>query len=690
MPVERYLFAAKGDYEVTDGMNFFFEGTFNRTTSSRIIEPFAFASDGSTGAYPATGRAPIENYVTRDTNGDGVIDPSEVGQVVVNPLVPGLIAADATDTDGDGLRDIGFARRLVEFGPRSGETSRNFYRFVVGLDGTFADERFRWDVSYNYGKVTENQKSEGQINVVNFRNAFAAIPELDADGNPTGEVVCADPEARANGCVPANIFGFDSLTSEAVDYIAAPGSLQTDIGQQVIQGNLSGSLFELPAGDVGIAVGGEYRRETSSEDWDALTNQGLNAGNLTPDTSGEFNVAEAFGEIRVPILADQPFFQLLEVGGAFRYSHYSTVGNVYSYSGRATWQPFDELRIRGTYSRAVRAPNIGELFSGLAQTFPSGINDPCEGVGLTGDGALGDNCRAAPGVIDNINANGTFTISQQDRQGISGFNGGNPDLEEETADSFTIGAVINPVSISALRNLTLTVDYYNIKIDNVISAFPRPVTLDQCYNQSNDTFCDLVTRRPDQTSTNSAGSIEFIDAISVNAAQLKTDGIDVTLAYSVPVDLFMTGDQIYVRGQYTHVFANDYFALAGADADASAGEIGTAADRAYANVGYSNDEFRWNFTGTFIGKSNEDDQFCAQFDAEPGCVSVPAEFYLDTQMSARIHENVELYFGIDNLLDNDAPNILTNTTFNTTGTDTAADVYDPFGRRYYTGVRLNF
>ena len=684
VPVKRYTVAAVGHYDVTDNISMFFEGTYNKTQSSRIIEPFALASDGSTGVYPASGVMPIENYI---------IAPDGTTSIRVNPIVPGAITAAATDSDGDGLRDTGFARRLTEFGTRNGQTTRDFLRFVVGFEGTLAD-RFNWDLSYNYGQVTENQVSNGQVNVVNFRNALAAMTDVDdVNGNGlTTDVICVDAEARANGCVPINIFGKGAITPEAIEYIAAQQSLQTDIKQQVVQGNISGSLFELPAGPLGVALGFEYRKEESVEDNDALTNQGLNAGNKLPDTSGQFDVAEAYAEIKVPILADKPFFELLEVGGAFRVADYSTVGTIYSYNVQGTWQPIEDLRLRATWARAVRAPNIGELFSGLSQTFPSGLQDPCEGIGATGGGALGDNCRAAPGVNANIAGNGTFTLTQGDRQGISGFNGGNPNLDEEKADSWTVGAVLNPRSIDALRNLTLTVDYYNIKIDNIIATVGRGTILDQCYNQGNADLCELVIRRPTATSTNSAGSIEFINDFAVNAAKQETQGLDVTVNWFTPVNFFETDARLNFNLSYTHLLQDDYTPLAGADVDQADGEIGSATDRFTGTLGYSSDKFKWSFTGTYISRSYEDDvSWCAFFgDGSPRCVSVPAEFYLDTQMAFLPTEKFEVYFGIDNLLDNDAPNILTNTTFNVTGSDTAADVYDIFGRRYYAGVRFHF
>ena len=686
VPVERYVFAASGRYEFADNVNIFAEATYVKTSAARQLEPYPLSSGGSTPVYPATGRAPIESFYDVDTNGDGIPDTR---QILVNPLVPQPIVDASADLDGDGLRDIGLVRRLVEVGTRGGSSARDFYRIVAGFDGTLFDDRFRWDVSYNYGQSTENQVTTGQFNVPNFRFAFAAVPDVndvDGDGNVT-EAICANDQARSEGCVPINVFGVGAITPEALAYVDATGSLQADIRQQVFQANLSGSLFDLPAGPVGIAIGAEYRKEQSVEDFDILTNQGLNGGNLIPDTRGEFDVLEGYAELRVPILADTPFFELLEVGGAIRVADYSTVGSVLSYNGQIVWQPIEDIRFRGTYARAVRAPQISELFSAQSTTFPTGLNDPCAGIGPTGGGAVADRCRAEPGVNQNIANNGVFTVTQADSQGISGFNGGNPNLGEETAESWTAGVVIQPRSIDALRNLTLTADYYNISIEDVISSPPRAFTLEQCYNRGNPSFCNLITRRAQGDSTNSPGSIALINAFNINGALLETEGLDVTLNWFTDLG-FTSDDRLDFSIAYTHLFKYNFFPAVGEAPDAQDGEIGTAADRFTSNLGYETGPFRIGFTGTFIGASTEDDQFCAAFGQPVGCFKQGAEFYLDTQLSWDIDDRFELYFGVDNLLDNQAPNLLTQTTFNTTGTDTAADVYDIFGRRYYAGIRI--
>ncbi len=684
VPVERYLFAARAHYDLTDNIRFIGEGTYAKTTSSRNIEPFGFSSAGAGGAYSGVGgNAPIETRVlTPGTN---------AFTIVRNPFVPDAIYNAATDTNGDGLRDIGFSRRLLEFGNRRSSTTRDIYRFVAGFEGDVFADKFHWDLTYNYGQTTENQNGNGQINTVNFRNAFNVVTAQSVGLAGGNTPVCADANARNTGCVPVNIFGLNTVSPEAIAYLQADQTFQTRITQQVVQGNFSGSVVDLPAGPLGVAVGFEYRKETSREDNDSLTNQGLNGGNALPDTSGSFDVKEIYGEINVPLIHDTPFFRQLNLRGSGRISDYSTVGTVYSYSGGVEWMPIEAVRFSGTYARAVRAPNIGELFTGPSQTFPS-VTDPCVGVRATGGGALGDACRAAPGVLTNIAASstGAFAATLLDRQGVSGFNTGNPNLRQETSDSWTASMTINPREINALRNTVLRVDYFNIRIRDAINSFPRQFILDQCYGQQNAQYCDFITRRPAATPINSAGTLEFVDTQLVNAGRLATSGLDVTLTQRLPLGGIGLPGDLNARVAYTHVFNGYVIPLPGADRDNFAGEIGAAKDRFTSSIGYVGEKFNLNFTGTYIGRSREDDLTLASLDLPADAIKVPAKFYLDTQASFKAASMYEFYFGVDNLLDTKAPNILSLSPFNTTGTDTNAGVYDVFGRRFYVGARFRF
>jgi outer membrane receptor protein involved in Fe transport len=705
-PVKRWLFAERSNFDITDNITFITEATYAKTSAKTEIEPVPL---DVANIFLNTARAPIQSRVQTGPNTFEILD---------NPLVPAAILAAAADRDGDGLKDIGFSRRLLEFGTRNYTADRDFFRFVAGLEGKLFNDRWNWDLTYNFGRTEEQQIANGDVNIQNFQNGFSAVRETpvvldpitqlpisgtgDLNGNGVvGDIVCASAEARAEACVPINIFGAGAISSAAVNYIKAESNHSFKQTQQVVNANLSGSLIDLPAGPLGLAVGAEYRREQSEENWDALTNAGLLTGNALPDTSGKFDVKEAYAEVNVPLLKDMAFAKQLNLRAAGRISDYSTIGSVTTWNVGGDYSPIDDIRFRATYAKAVRAPNIGELFTGPSQTFPTGLQDPCadidlstpglQGVTLTSAGTVSDQCRASPGVIANINLNGgTFALTQPDIQGISGFTSGNPNLGPEKSKSLTVGVVINPKSIDALRNLVVSVDYFRIKLTDAISFFSRQTILNQCFREANQAFCQFITRFPTAQGSSSPGAIQFINVGGVNASKQDVSGIDTVLQYRTGLDFLMGGLTANARISWTHYLKGSLVELPGEDPNRQVGEIGTAKDKANGTIAFSTRKWNLSFTGTYIGKSYEDDVFLEGFGLDDKAVSISPEFYLDSQVSFTPTKNYEFFAGVDNLLDNKAPNILSGSPFNNTGADTAASVYDIFGRRFYAGARLKF
>ncbi len=394
-------------------------------------------------------------------------------------------------------------------------------------------------------------------------------------------------------------------------------------------------------------------------------------------------------------MKDVPFAHQLDLRAAGRISDYSTVGGTTTWSVGGDWAPIEDVRFRVTRAKAVRAPNIGELFTGPTQTFPTGLTDPCVGVGATGDPAgapagTGDRCRADPGVARNIAANGTFTLQQSDRQGVSGFTSGNPNLGPETANSFTAGVVINPKSFAPLRNFVLSVDYWRIRIADAVTFPSRQTILNECYQSGNSALCSFITRYPVQTGGSSPGAIQFVNTNGINASTLKVAGIDAVLQYRGNMGWLMDGLTANARIAYTRFLKGFVVPLPGLAKDPFAGEIGQPKNKANGSIDLRTNKWDLSFTGTYIGKACEEDQFLASAGLAPCSIKIDPEFYLDTQLSFTPIRNYEFFVGADNLLDNKAPNILSGTPFNITGADTAADIYDIFGRRFYAGVRLRF
>lgn len=681
IPVKRALLAAKAEHAISEAHSVFFEGSYALSKTATELEPYPLASDD---ILPASGgQVPAGALVG--------------GVLVRNPFVPDHIWNDISDTDGDGIPDYFFTRRMSEFGNRGNRAERDNFRFTTGMRGELG-RGIDYDAYLGYGMTKESQTSSGQVNVLNFRYALDAVRDtndVDGDGD-RNEPICRDGNARAQGCVPINVFGRGAVGPGALNYVSAPGSLTTSTSQRIAGLTVSGEAFDLPAGALGYAVGAEYRKETSRSEFDALQQAGLNAGNAIPSTFGNFDATEVFFETRVPLLKDLPFVKKLSAVLAARSSDYSTVGRVASWNAGIEWSATPDVKLRLSRTQSTRAPNINELFSPPSQDFPTGLSDPCVGVTAAATGTTAERCRAATGVNANIAANGSFVATQSDRQGVSGFDRGNPDLNEERGRSFTAGLVFTPSSIPALRNLTLTVDYFKIDIADAIVATPRQFILTQCYS-GDAAFCRFITRRANATGPNSAGSLSFIDSENANSGGEGVEGVDLTAAYA----LALGPGRLSTRLAYTWLKEGFRVPLPGAERDAFAGEIGTPRNagapkhKATLDIGYETGPFGIRTTTTYIGESAIDDQFLAASFAPrgrvaAGSVTVPGKAYLDLQLTYRLAKQAQLYFGMDNALGTKAPVIPSGVAGNTTGAETDAGNYDAIGRRFYVGVRASF
>ena len=675
IPVKRVLLAAKAEHALNDAHSLFFEGSYALTKTSTELEAFPLASDD---ILPATGgQVPAGALVG--------------GVLVRNPLVPDHIWNDISDTDGDGIPDYYFTRRMSEVGTRGNQAERDNFRFTAGMKGELG-ARISYDGYVGFGITKEAQTSTGQVNVLNFRYALDAVPDtndVDGDGN-RNEAICRDANARDQGCVPINIFGRGAVSAGALGYVMAPGSLTTSTSQRVAGFTLSGEALDLPAGPLGYAAGVEYRKETSRSEFDALQQSGLNGGNAIPSTRGDFDVTEVFVETRLPLLKNLPFVKSLSAALAARGSDYSTVGRVASWNAGLEWAATPDLKLRLSRTQSTRAPNINELFAPPSETFPPGLSDPCVGVTAVSTGTTSERCRAAAGVNANIAANGAFRATQTDLQSISGFDRGNPQLREETGRSFTAGLVFTPSGIPALRNLTLTVDYYKIDIEDAIVATPRQFILTQCYS-GDASFCRFITRRANAAGPNSAGSISFLNAEDANSGGESVQGVDLTAAYA----LALGPGRLSTRLAYTWLKEGYRVPLPGAERDPFAGEIGSPKHKAAFDLGYDSGPFGIRTTTTYLHESAVDDQILASSFAPSGrvpagSVTVPSKFYTDMQFTYRMNKQLQFYAGLDNAFGTKPPVIPAGVAGSVTGAETDSGTYDAIGRRYYLGVRASF
>lgn len=652
VPTERWLFSGNVHYEFTPNIEGFLEGTFARTDTTSELEPFPLAFDD----LPITGIA------------------------ITNPFVPADIAAAATAA---GDTEVQFARRLTEVGNRGTTGERENIQIVLGVRGDVA-ERFNWEAFYSFGQTDQWEQSAGAVNINNFTNALNAV-DLDGDPTTTGDIVCADPIAAAAGCVPINLFGFGSISPAAADYVRVPTSRRSQVRQEIAGFTIGGPAFTLPAGDLDFAAGVEWREETASDVPDLLTQGGIAAGNQEFPIEGAYDVLEGFIEVEAPLIRDMPFVHELSIGGAYRISEYSTIGSTQAYTGRISWAPIEALRFRAQYARAVRAPNIGELFAPGGENFAP-VSDPCNGVTAVDDPTtlVDDNCRSIPAIAARIAATGSFTLTQPEIQGTGGFTGaGNPNLDSETADSINVGIVYNQ-DFGNMGRLLFSIDYYQIEIDDLIDTIDRQQAVDLCFNSGTfpNPFCANLVRDAAGAAFQQGELIE-VNSGFINEGSLETSGIDVSANYAVVLEdlIGRAWGEVTLRMNYSHLldFSQTKFDVS----DAFEGEVGFSEDKVQGAIVYRYGPLSAQWETTYLSDATPDNDASSPFHYDVGAYTTH-----DLQVGWDLTENANLYFGVNNVFDEDPPIILSGVPGNTTGTDTAADVYDPLGRAFYVGARL--
>jgi iron complex outermembrane receptor protein len=674
VPVERYMGNLLADYEITDGVTAYFEGSFIKSKSRSSLEPQAVADTDL--AYA-----------------DGT---AYAGIPLTNPFIPAAILAriNALNSDADATNNVGntlfFRRRSYDIFNRSNRNDRETWRVVAGLKGDIGS-KLNWDVYYTHGETKDYTRSETILGP-NYANALNAVQ------GPNGPVCSINVDANPNNndaaCVPINIFGFNTVSPAAAAYVTNNGQLSTynaKIKQDVFSGSISGDVFELPGGAVSFATGFEYRRESSTEDFDEATNLGLTLGNFLSDTRGKYNVKEGFVEINAPILAERPGFHYLGVEGAARYADYSTVGGVWSWKVGATYAPLPDIRFRAAYAEATRAPNISELFSAQSETFPA-VVDPCDqrsGAGDDFDPADGDTlaplpaaCSAIPAIAQAATTPDGFFYSTAQIQNINGFLGGNTALKEETAKTLTIGGVFTP---TFLRNFSLTVDYYRIKVQNAIGIIGQQTSLDECVTGGGDAiFCDNIIR-------DGTGRVTTVNAINLNTGSFTVEGIDTQVQYRTSLGSNASLDfNVY----WNHLLAQNQVSFPGGPKQDelgqldcySCGRLGTGfKDKVSASATLKYDTFSLNWRTNWYSSVVDDI-------TDPDAIRTGKYMYHDAQLRTSLGEKsaFDFYIGVNNIFDKKPPVFGDTNPVTFPGAQTSANTYDLYGRMFYAGVDVKF
>lgn len=571
------------------------------------------------------------------------------------------------------------------------EEDYDVYQLLGGFKGSLGGS-LRYDVYASYGETDQASTAFNQVSRSRFNEVVNS-----ADG---GASLCD------GGYDP---FGFADASKSCQDYLTFSTTNRYHFSQTVLQGNLTGELFDLPGGPAAFAVGAEYRKNSYRADIDPRNSptptatpgvttapEALGtAGALS--SAGSISVKEIYGELLFPLLSDRPLFEQLDLNLAYRYSDYDRIGGVHTYKASANWAPTRGLNIRGGYSRAIRAPSLGELFSpkagatGVIGLASAGGGDPCD---INGRARKGEIAGVDPAQVRALCIAQGVPVNLVDGYSYSGtanaaFRVGNPDLKEETADSYTIGAVLQPAFMQgAFRNFSVSVDYYMISVDDAIGYVTSPIALQQCFNYTGENpgydtgnfYCGLVKR-------DASGILAYIDEPLFNLAKYKVSGLDFQL--DAALDVGRLG-MLSLNSAVTYVLDYKIQSVASEPTYDYAGTIGNAQIDGFSSthpawkhvttLGLSGDTGSISFRWRYIGKMRDSANVTTPDGTSAG---VPAVSYFDVIGRLKVNSGFELRGGVTNLTDKQPPEFGGPSV-------TATSTYDVIGRRYFIGATARF
>jgi outer membrane receptor protein involved in Fe transport len=574
--------------------------------------------------------------------------------------------------------NVQFSRFFDDIGNRSAANDRKLYRIVAGAKGFFelSETQFDFDVYATKGETANTRRTLNDLIPTNF------VAALDSVIDPaTGQAACRSQVPSAQGpdyqdpadvnggsCAPFNPFGFGQASAEAVDFVSGDVRREDIVTQEVAGVSLtfdSGEFFELPGGPIGIALGAEYRKETSETITDEFTKAGFFTNAATPDEYGEFDAEEYFVEINLPILKGVFLAEELTVDGAFRSADYSHAGSTEAWQVGVMWAPIEDLSIRGTFGESVRAPNIVEAFSPQSPGFAN-INDPCDADNINDDPDRPANC-AALGIPPGFQANDNVSIQL--------ISGGNPDLLPEDSESKTIGVVYTP---SYIENFSITVDLYDIEITNAINFLGAQDILDNCVDATGGpdaNFCASIDRDPTTL------DVDLVRSGYINASAITTRGIEAQILYNTDLSAFdLPGElRFNIAGNKLLELNVFEFQERPDEINVEEGEVGDPELQFRTSVDYRLDDWSFNYTSRFIDRS-------ALFDVSPGGGSpedtspafVGSIWTHDLSATYMYDEWLELRVGMRNITNKVTPGY----SFN--------PLYDLLGRRVVGSATFRF
>ncbi|GIL39928.1 TonB-dependent receptor [Rhodospirillales bacterium TMPK1] len=598
-----------------------------------------------------------------------------------NPFIPANFKAIAPG-------NFSIQRSNYDWSARTGTANYEYFRAVVGFNGTLWNG-WKYETYFNYGRNSTNF-----YNIDRVENRLRQ--QIDAVRDPaTGQIVCRDPAAQAQGCVPINPFKVGSLTPAQYNYAYTLTHENDVLDQKNAVVNLSGDVFKYATpfsgtvAPVGFAAGFEWRRENGNSQPDFLTQSGQLWGNQNAPVVGRYDVREYYAELGVPILRDLPFAKALDVDMAYRFSDYSTSGATNTWNVAVNYAITSDVKLRASTARAVRAPNIDELFSGFGDNF-LGYTDPCSSTNINNGPAPANrlaNCRAL-GVPAAYNQN-DFTQAPI-------RTGGNPLLKPEKARTWTAGVVLTPTFVPGF---TFIADYWFVKIRDGIQTLSQNAILNNCVDGSGPSplFCGLITRNRD-------GSIRTVVAQTVNVGKESVRGVDFDVSYSFDLDrvgLHNMG-QLSIQGLATWVPQNTQIAVPG-DPTFNlyrSGVVGYPTLKGNIRTTWDYKDLTLSLNARYIGNAetfpNQTPVATGRFEAAD-FNDIKPFWYFDLGGRYRWN-NLTFFAGINNLFDKEPPQVpflfsgsnQTGASLGNSATGDSASTYSNIGRYFYFGTTVKF
>ena len=625
-----------------------------------------------------------------------------------NPLLSAAQAAafcaGLAPTD-DVVMRIG--RRNVEGGARVDDLRHTSYKIDFGLKGDLG-KGWSYDVYGQYGTTIYNENYQNELSVSRVQNALEVV---NVGGVPTCKVTVANIDPK---CVPLDIFtGLGNVNAAGLAYVNAQGFKSGRTTETVVSASLTGDLgaygMKSPwaGAGLGLALGAEYRREglelLTSRDFQLNDLYGQGSPTL-PQPYSTYQVKEAFTELRIPIVDDMPFFKSLTADLQARYSDYSSAGVTWAYAAKVDWGPTADFRIRASYQRAVRAPNIVELFAAARVTNVPG-NDPCSSRGGAGPALTLAQCLNTGITVAQYGSPILDCPAGQCRNLLAG----NTALKPEKADTYSVGIVLTP---RFLRGFTATADWFSIKLNNQIGTIPPLLSLAQCATTASPFFCSLIHRDSFGTIASDTG---YITATNINTGFLKTSGVDVGAQYRVNLADWHLGDHGSLNfdfdGTWTKELANE--PGAGLGVYDCAGLYGVTCGTQFTGptpkwrhrlrmtwttpwkVSLS---VNWRYVSPvkvdFNPANNGANPLLVTGNLDNADNKIPSYSWFDLAATWAVKDGLTLRAGINNLFDKDPPIVDTN-GFGVSAPpfgngNTYPGTYDSLGRTLFVGITADF